>query len=415
MGFKKGFMKFLLAEFAFFRNQKRNVRTLLIAMSIYFLTAPLQNIFSYSYILGQTHSVKHILVFMLALFSAVPVISWVTGRWMSRWGAERLFAFGLALSGVALFTLSLVNPHSLLALSLVGAAMGSAITFIWVPHNYLVFVSTTDETRNYFQSLELSCQAICTTCSSFFIGWFVSRVLTPEISYRIVQGMALLLTLASALIMLQDRFPLPSRAPFVFFHHSPLAKKLFLISFLRGFTQLFATLVPVVLVFCILKQNEFLLGKIQSLGAITAGFLLYLVGRLSSPRHRLWLFIVSALMLAFAACLNALLQTTVSALFLILVILFFGPLLEVAYMTLYLRGADQVAKEEQRTRYTYIFAQESSFYLGRAITLLLCLFAVSYSVEMILTVAIPLLALLHLFSLPLAWSLNKTEFPEVRV
>ena len=404
-------MKFLFDEIKFFRSQKRNVRTLLIAMSLYFLTAPLQNIFSYSYILGQTHSVKHILVFMLALFSAVPVISWVAGHWMSRWGAERLFAFGLALSGVALFTLSLVNPHSLLAISLVGAAMGSAITFIWVPHNYLVFVSTTDETRNYFQSLELSFQAICTTCSSFAIGWFVSRVLTPEISYRIVQGMALLLTIASALIMMRDRFPLPSRAQFVFFHYTPLARKLFLLSFLRGFTQLFGTLVPVVLVFCILKQNEFLLGKIQSVGALTAGFLLYLVGRLSSPRHRLWLFMASALMLAFGACLNAILQTTGSALFMILVLLFFGPLLDVAYTTLYLRGADQVAKEEQRTRYTYIFAQEVCFYCGRALTLLLFLGAVSFSVETILTVAIPLLVLLHLFALPLAWSVSKIEYP----
>jgi len=406
-------MKFLLDEIKFFRSQKRNVRTLLIAMSLYFLTAPLQNIFSYSYILGQTHSVKHILIFMLALFSAVPVISWVSGHWMSRWGAERLFAFGLALSGVALFTLSLVNPHSLLAISLVGAAMGIAITFIWVPHNYLVFVSTTDETRNYFQSLELSFQAICTTCSSFAIGWFVSRVMTPEISYRIVQGMALLLTIASALIMMRDRFPLPSRAQFVFFHYTPLARKLFLLSFLRGFTQLFATLVPVVLVFCILKQNEFLLGKIQSVGALTAGFLLYLVGRLLSPRHRLWLFMASALMLAFGACLNAILQTTGSALFMILVLLFFGPLLDVAYTTLYLRGADQVAKEEQRTRYTYIFAQEVCFYCGRAITLLLFLIAVSFSVETILTVAIPILALLHLFALPLAWSVSKIEYPEV--
>jgi hypothetical protein len=124
------------------------------------------------------------------------------------------------------------------------------------------------------------------------------------------------------------------------------------------------------------------------------------------------LFIASALMLAFAACLNAILQTTVSAFFMILVLLFFGPLLDVAYTTLYLRGADQVAKEEQRTRYTYIFAQEVCFYCGRALTLLLFLVAVSFSVETILTVAIPLLVLLHLFALPLAWSVSKIEYPE---
>ena len=404
-------MKFLLAEIQFFRSQKRNVRTLLIAMSIFFLAAPLQNIFSYSYILGQTQSVKHVLFFMLALFSAVPLISWVIGHWMSRWGAERLFAFGLALSGVALFTLSLVNPQSLLAVSLVGAAMGVAITFIWIPHNYLVFVSTTDETRNYFQSLELSSQAVCTTCSSFFIGWFVSHVFTSETSYRIVQGLALLLTLASALIMMRDRFPLPSKAEFVFVHYSPLAWKLFRLSVIRGFVQLFMTLVPVLLVFCILKKNEFLLGQIQGIGALTAGFLLYLVGRLAAPSHRVWLFMVSAVFLAVATCLNALFQTTGSALLLILTLLFFGPLLDVAYTTLYLRGADQVAKEEQRNRYTYIFAQEVSFYIGRFFSILLFLGAASVSVETILTKTLPLLALLHLAAIPLAWSLSKREFP----
>ena len=407
-------MKFLLAEIQFFRSQKRNVRTLLIAMSIFFLAAPLQNIFSYSYILGQTQSVKHVLFFMLALFSAVPLISWVIGHWMSRWGAERLFAFGLALSGVALFTLSLVNPQSLLAVSLVGAAMGVAITFIWIPHNYLVFVSTTDETRNYFQSLELSSQAVCTTCSSFFIGWFVSHVFTSETSYRIVQGLALLLTLASALIMMRDRFPLPSKAEFVFVRHNPLAWKLFRLSVIRGFVQLFMTLVPVLLVFCILKKNEFLLGQIQGIGALTAGFLLYLVGRLAAPSHRVWLFMVSAVFLAVATCLNALFQTTGSALLLILTLLFFGPLLDVAYTTLYLRGADQVAKEEQRNRYTYIFAQEVSFYLGRLFALLLFLGAASISVQTILRVVLPFLALLHLSALPLVWALSKIEFPTAK-
>ncbi len=130
-------MKFLFAEFAFFRSQKRNVKTLLIAMFLYFLTVPLQTTFSSAYILRQTNSVK---------------------------------------------------------------------------------------------------------------------------------------------TMMRDRFPMPQKPEFVFFHYTPLAWRLFCLAFLRGFTQLFASMVPVLLVFCVLRKNEFLLGKVQSLGALVAGVLLYMVG-----------------------------------------------------------------------------------------------------------------------------------------
>lgn len=405
-------MKFLFAEFAFFRSQNRHVRTLLIAMCIYFLTSPLQNTFSCAYILRQTQSVKTMMWFLLALYSAVPVTSWIVGRWMSRWGAERMFAFGLALTGVSMFTLSLVDLSSILAVSLVGAAIGVAIAFVWASHNYLVFVSTTDDSRNYFQSLEMALQTFCQMISSFAIGWFVSRVGTPEISYKIVKGIALLLTVASALIIMRDRFPIPRKPAFVFFRYTPLAWKLFGFAFLRGFTQLFAIMVPVLLVFCVLRQNEFLLGKVQSIGALVAGLLLYIVGRVSSPRHRIWLYTTSAVMYALGACVNAVLNTDGSSIFFIMILLFFGPVLDMSYTTLFLRVADKVAADEGRNSYTYIFAQEIFFYLGRLVTMGMIFGALFFSEEKIITIAIPVLTLLHLFSIPIAWSLSKMESPE---
>ena len=405
-------MKFLFTEFAFFRRQNRNVKTLLIAMFIYFLTSPLQSTFSCAYILRQTNSVKTMMWFLLALYSAVPVVSWIVGRWMSRWGAERMFAFGLALTGVSMYALSLVNVNSIWAVSLVGAAIGVAIAFVWASHNYLVFVSTTDESRNYFQSLEMSFQTFCQMVSSFAIGWFVSRVGTPEMSYKIVKGIALLLTVASAWIMMRDRFPVPRKPEFVFFRYTPLAWTLFRFAFLRGFTQLFAIIVPVLLVFCVLRQNEFLLGKVQSIGALVAGLLLYIVGRVSAPRHRIWIFMASAVMYALGACVNALLNTSGSAIFFIMVLLFCGPLMDMSYTTLYLRAADQVAEEEGRNSYTYIFAQEIFFYAGRVVTIGMFFGALYFSNEKIMTIALPVLTFLHLFSIPIAWSLSKMEFPE---
>jgi|GEM_PF-5560179 len=405
-------MKFLFAEVAFFRSQNRNVKTLLIAMTLYFLTSPLQSTFSCAYILRQTNSVKTMLWFLLALYSVVPLVAWIVGRWMSRWGAERMFAFGLALTGVSMYTLSLVDLSSIVAVSLVGAAIGVAIAFVWASHNYLVFVSTTDESRNYFQSLEMAFQTFCQMISSFAIGWFVSQVGTPEMSYKIVKGIALLLTGVSAWIMMRGRFPKPQQPEFVFLRYTPLAWALFRLAFLRGFTQLFAVIVPVLLVFCVLRQNEFLLGKVQSIGALVAGLLLYIVGRVAAHRHRIWLFITSAVMYAVGACVNALLNTSGSSIFFIMVLLFFGPLADMAYTTLFLRAVDKVAAEEGRNSYTYIFAQELFFYLGRVVTMGMFFCALLFSDNIIITIAVPILTLLHLLSIPIAWSLSKMEFSE---
>ena len=405
-------MKFLLAEFAFFQSQNRNIRTLLMAMSLFFLTIPVQNAFSCAYILRQTHSVKTMIFFLMALYSAVPVASWINGLWMSRWGAERLFAFGVGLTGISMFALSLVNPSSLLAVSLVGASTGVSIGFVWVSHNYLVFISTTDESRNYFQSVELASLTFCIMIASFSVGWFVSRVGTPETSYLIVKVIALLLTMTSAALILRNRSPLPPHPAFVFVHYTPLAWKLFRFAFLHGLTQLFALCLPVLLVFCVIKENEFLLGKIQSLGALVAGLLLYMVGRLARPRHRIWLFMTSAIMYAIGACVNAVFQTLGSALFLIMALLFFAPLMDIAYTTLFLRAADKVALQEGRNRFTYIFVQEVFFYFGRLITLGMFLIAIRFSVEKLITVVTPILTLIHLFSIPMAWSLSKMEFSD---
>jgi YQGE family putative transporter len=187
---------------------------------------------------------------------------------------------------------------------------------------------------------------------------------------------------------------------------------LFRFAFLRGFTQLFAIIVPVLLVFCVLRQNEFLLGKVQSIGALVAGLLLYIVGRIAAPRHRIWIYIASAVMYAVGACVNAILNTSGSSIFLIMVLLFCGPLLDMSYTTLFLRAADKVAEEEGRNSYTYIFVQEVFFYGGRLVTMGIFFCALHFSEEKIMTIAIPLLTLLNLLSIPIAWSLSKMEFPE---
>ena len=120
----------------------------------------------------------------------------------------------------------------------------------------------------------------------------------------------------------------------------------------------------------------------------------------------------SAIMYAIGACVNALLNTSGSAIFFIMILLFCGPLMDMSYTTLYLRAADQVAEEEGRNSYTYIFAQEVFFYGGRVVTLGMFFVALLFSNETIMTIALPVLTFLHLLSIPIAWSLSKMEFPE---
>ena len=154
------------------------------------------------------------------------------------------------------------------------------------------------------------------------------------------------------------------------------------------------------------KEGE--LGLIQSLGSFLSAILLYVLGRSTSPRHRLGIFLAGLALFALGASANAVLFSAVGVLLFVVCLIFARPLLDIAYFPIQLSVIDFVSKLEKRNTFAYIFNHEIGLYLGRLFGCgLFILLARQVSDIVALRYALLVIALLQLLSIFVAKSIVK--------
>jgi YQGE family putative transporter len=153
----------------------------------------------------------------------------------------------------------------------------------------------------------------------------------------------------------------------------------------------------------LLLGKEGALGTAQSIGAIIAAIIMYVVGRLSSPRHRIFIFAAGVSLFALGAILNGILFNQVGVVLFILLLLIAKPLMDLAYFPIQFRVIDIVSKIEKRGEFAYILNHEAGLYTGRFLgagTFLLLAYTIS--TEVALRYAIVIIGLLQLYSVIVA-------------
>jgi YQGE family putative transporter len=107
------------------------------------------------------------------------------------------------------------------------------------------------------------------------------------------------------------------------------------------------------------------LGLIQGLAAVVSAVLLYVLGRVTTPKHRLMIYGIGCALFVLGALLNAGLYSSLGVILFVLCLLFARPLLDIAYFPIQLKVIDIVSKKENRNEFAYIFNHELGLYLGR--------------------------------------------------
>ncbi len=114
-----------------------------------------------------------------------------------------------------------------------------------------------------------------------------------------------------------------------------------------------------------LVGNEGSLGLIQGIAAAISAVLLYILGRVSTPEHRLRIYFIASLLFVFGALFNAGLYSAFGVILFMICLLFARPLLDIAYFPVQLKLIDVLAKKEGRNEFAYIFNHEFGLYAGR--------------------------------------------------
>ncbi len=412
-------VKKFTSEFAFFRQQPHNMRILLLTNMLFALVLPIVEIFVGAYIMRNTNNPSYVAMYQLAMYIGIVFASVVNGELLKRINVKILYSFGILISGLSMLIMMSVHATGPLGLSVAGLAMGTAAGFFWTNRYLLALNSTSDNNRNYFFGLESFFFSVWSIVVPLLVGAFLGKVSASGLfgvnigintAYQIVTGVVFIITIIACIILSRGNFQNPEQKEYLYFKFDRLWNKMLSLSSLKGLVQGFLVTAPAILVMR-LVGDESTLGLIQGIGGALTAIIVYVLGRIAKPKHRIIIFALGIVVFFAGTLVNAILFSASGVIIFVLCKVFFQPLHDLAYFPIMMRTIDVVSKKESRNEYAYIMSHEIGLFAGRAAGLILFIVLAQYiSEDFALKYALVIVALIQLLSIPLAKNItNETK------
>jgi YQGE family putative transporter len=394
----------LNTEIKHFNSQPRNFRILVLTNLVYAFVLPVIDIFVAAYVMRNSNDPSKVVIYQLTIYTGIPLTFLLNGVLLKHFNIRALYSAGMMLSGVSMIIMMSLKTLTPLGIGVAGMTMGLSFGFYWANRDYLALAITNDGNRNYYYGLETFFYTIIAVVIPVTIGWFIeSRGAGSNAdvhsAYVIITGLVFVITVLASIVCYRGSFTNPAQKKYIFFKFHPLWYRLLSLAMLKGLAQGFLVTAPAMLIMLLLGK-EGALGSAQSIGAIIAAVVMYILGRLSSPKDRIKIFAAGLLLFAIGAVVNGVLYNSTGVIIFILLLLIAKPLMDLAYFPIQFKVIDIVSKIENRGEFAYILNHEAGLYVGRFVgagTFLLLAYFVS--TEAALRYAIVIIALLQLCSI----------------
>ncbi|MEO7315597.1 MAG: MFS transporter [Ginsengibacter sp.] len=369
---------------------------------VYAFVLPVIDIFVAAYIMRNSNDPTKVVIYQLTIYTGIPITFLLNGYLLKKINIKKLYSAGMMLSGVSMIIMMSIKTLDLWGIGFAGITMGLSFGFYWANRDFLALATTNDRNRNYYYGLETFFYTIIAVVIPVTIGWFIESKgegTFVKQAYLIITGCVFIITILASIVCFRGKFENPPPRKFVFFKFHPLWYKLLSLALLKGLAQGFLVTAPAMLIMLLLGK-EGALGTAQSVGAIIAAVIMYVIGRLSKPEDRIKIFATGLILFAIGAIFNGVLFDATGVVIFILLLLIAKPLMDLAYFPIQFRVIDIVSKIEKRGEYAYILNHEAGLYVGRFLgagTFLVIAYTVS--TEGALRYAIIIIAILQLASI----------------
>lgn len=393
----------MIAEFSFFNSHPKPMRVLLLTNLIYAMVMPIVELFVGAYIMRNSSDLSLVVIFQLAVYTGIPLTFLINGYLLNGVKIAWLYSLGMILSGISMFAMMSLDELSTSGIFFAGLIMGLSYGFFWANRDFLALNTTVDSNRNYYYGIETFFYTIAGIVIPFGAGafiaatdnnnWFAGNV---NVAYHYLTIFVLILSVGASILVHQGNFQNPKRAPFLFFKFDSLWNQMLKLAALKGVAQGYIVTAPTMLILSLVGK-EGALGLIQSLAAFFSAILLYILGRVSKPEHRLMIYFIGCILFVIGAVFNALLYSSLGVILFILCLVFARPLLDIAYFPIQLKVIDIVAEKEGRNEFSYILNHEFGLYVGRLFGCGLFILLARYVSEYVaLRYALLFIAVIHL-------------------
>lgn len=395
----------LKSEIGHFKSQTHNFKILVLTNLVYAIVLPVIDIFVAAYVMRSSNDPVKVVIYQLTIYTGIPLTFLLNGYLLKHFNIRKLYSAGMMLSGVSMMIMMSLKTLDLVGIGFAGITMGLSFGFYWSNRDYLALAITNDTNRNYYYGLETFFYTIIAVVIPITIGWFIESsgdIAQIHSAYLVITAAVFLVTVVASIVCFRGTFANPAQKKYVFFKFHALWYKLLSLSMLKGLVQGFLVTAPAMLIMLLIGK-EGALGTAQSIGAVIAAVIMYVLGRVSKPSDRIKIFTAGLSLFALGAIVNGLLFNQIGVIFFILLLLIAKPLMDLAYFPIQFKVIDIVSKIEKRGEFAYILNHEAGLYAGRLLgagTFLIL--AYSISTEIALRYAIVIVAILQLYSIFLA-------------
>lgn len=286
-------------ELTFFKQQPYNMQILLLTNMFYAFVLPVVEIFVGAYIMRNTNNPSYVALYQLAMYVGIVVASVINGELLKRFQVKHLYAFGILVSGLSMVVMMGLKTMGFGELFVAGLFMGIASGFFWANRYLLALNSTNDANRNYFFGLESFFFSVCSIIVPIGVGGFLVWAaglhwndieIDMNGAYRIVTLFVFVITVIACITLFHGSFHNPEQKKYLYVKFEPVWNKMLLLASLKGLVQGFLVTAPAILVMYLLgAEGE--LGVIQGLGGLLTAIIVYVLGRVSRPQHRIIIFL----------------------------------------------------------------------------------------------------------------------------
>lgn len=398
-------MKSLIHEFRHFLSYPRDMRILLLTNLVYGFVLPVIEIFVGAYVMRNSNDVKMVVAYQLAVYTGIPITFYLNGLLMRHVKIASLYSLGMLLSGISMTLMMSLGTLSLGGIAAAGLVMGMSFGLYWANRDFLALSSTDDSNRNYYYGIENFFATNIAIVVPLSIGAFIAAWSRNDWfggvinqAYQAVTAVVFLLAVLASILVHQGGFQSPPPTRFVFFRYHRLWRKLQYVAILRGLTSGYIVTAPAMLIMRLVGK-EGSIGVIQSAGAVLSAIILYIIGRTTGPKHRIYLYTLGLALFVIGTVPNAMMFNGTGVLIFMVCLLLARPLQDIAYFTMQMLVIDTVSAIEKRNQYAYIFNQEFGYYIGRASgCVMFILLAFYISDTFALRYALLIVAMLQFFS-----------------
>ncbi len=390
-----------------FKDFTRSAKILIITNVIYAFVLPVIDIFVASYIMRSSNDPAKVMFYQLAIYTGIPITFFINGYLLNKINIKRLFSAGMLLSGVSMVFMMSLNEINYYGLVGAGLIMGMSFGLYWANRDYLVLDTTKDKTRNFYYGLETFFYTIIASIVPFMIGWYLIKGNGPtdagiNTGYKVVTGIVFLITILASIVFHFGEYEKPKSEKFLFFKFNKLWNKMLQLAVLKGLAQGFIVTAPAMLMMKFF-ESEGALGTAQSIGAILAAIVMFILGKISQPKHRLIIFSFGLIFFFLGSFINGLLFNQLGVIIFMFLLLIARPVLDIAYFPIQLKVIDLLSKFENRNEFSYILNHEFGLFVGRFIgagTFLIIAFYINADIA--LRYALLIIGTLQLFSIWIA-------------